>query len=82
MVGRKMHSLLRLGLVLVLPVIIELLQYLLHFNSFDADDAVFSFLGGLIGMLGFVIFNAMFQKTTGKNFDGSEIEKDYYGRRI
>ena len=68
--------------LLVLPVIVEQLQYLLKFNSFDMDDIIFSFLGGLIGMLLFVIFNALFQKTTGKNFDGSEVEKDYYGRRI
>lgn len=82
MVGRRLHSLLRLGLVLFLPVLVELLQFLLGINSCDADDAVFSFLGGLIGMLIFVIFNTVFQKTTGKNFDGSEIERDYYGRRI
>ena len=82
MTGRKIHSLLRLGLVLVLPVIVEILQYILKFNSFDTDDIIFSFLGGLFGMLLFVVFNALFQKTTGKNFDGSEIEKDYYGRRI
>lgn len=82
MVGRKLHSLLRLGLVLFLPVLVELMQFLLKFSSCDADDAVFSFLGGLIGMLLFVIFNALFQKTTGKNFDGSEVERDYYGRRI
>lgn len=82
MVGRKIHSLLRLGLVMVLPVVVELLQYFLKFNIFDMDDIVFSVLGGLIGMLTFVIFNAIFQKTTGKHFDGSEVEKDYYGRRI
>lgn len=82
MIGRKIHSLLRLGLMLVLPVSVELLQYILRFNSFDTDDIIFSFLGGLIGMLLFVIFNALFQMTTGKNFDGSEMEKDYYGRRI
>lgn len=82
MIGRKIHSLLRLGLVLLLPVLVELLQYLLGISSLDADDAVFSFFGGIIGMLAFVIFNALFQKTTGKNFDGSEIERDYYGRRI
>jgi glycopeptide antibiotics resistance protein len=82
MAGRRIHSLLRLGLVLVFPLIVELLQYILKFNTFDMDDAIFSFLGGLFGMLLFVIFNALFQKTTGKNFDGSEIEKDYYGRRI
>ena len=82
MAGRKLHGILRLGLVLVFPIAVELLQYLLKFNSFDADDVVFLFLGGLIGMFGFVVFNAIFQKTTGKNFDGSEIERDYYGRRV
>lgn len=82
MAGRKLHSLFRLGLVFVFPMLVELLQYLLKFNSFEADDVAFSFLGGLIGMLGFVVFNAIFQKATGKNYDGSEIERDYYGRRI
>lgn len=80
--GRKLHSILRLMLVLMLPLLVELLQLLFRLNSCDADDVVFSFLGGLIGMLSFVIFNMLFQKTTGKNFDGSEIEKDYYGRKI
>lgn len=82
MAGRKLHSLFRLGLVLALPMSIELLQYILKFNSFDADDVTFSFLGGLLGILCFVIFNGLFQKTTGKNFDGSEPERDYYGRKI
>lgn len=82
MVGRKLHSLLRLILVLLFPLLLELLQLVLHLNSCDADDVVFAFLGGLIGMLGFVIFNGLFQKTTGKNFDGTEIERDYYGRKI
>ncbi len=82
MAGRKLHGLFRLGLVFAFPMVIELLQYILKLNSFDADDIAFSFLGGLIGILCFVIFNALFQKTTGKNFDGSELERDYYGRRI
>ena len=82
MVGRKLHSVLRLGLVLMLPLLVELWQYVFKFHSCDADDAIFAFLGGLFGMLLFVIFNALFQKTTGKNFDGSEVERDYYGRRI
>ena len=82
MVGRRIHSVLRLGLVLFLPVVVELLQFVFRFGLCDADDALFSFLGGLMGMLGFVIFNLLFQKATGKNFDGTEIEKDYYGRRL
>lgn len=82
MVGRKLHSLLRLGLVLFLPIVTELLQYLFSVNSFDMDDMIFAFLGGMIGIVSFVVFNVVFQKTTGKNFDGSEVERDYYGRRI
>ena len=82
MVCRKLHSLFRLLLVLLIPVLVELLQYVLKYNSCSADDMLFSFLGALIGMLMFVVFNTLFQKTTGKNFDGSEIDRDYYGRRI
>ena len=82
MVGRKLHSLVRLALVFVLPLLIELFQFLFRWGVCDADDAVFSFLGGMVGMVCFVIFNALFQKTTGKHFDGSEVERDYYGRRI
>lgn len=82
MVCRKLHSLFRLFLVLLLPVLVELLQYVLKYNSCNADDVIFSILGALIGMLIFVVFNTLFQKTCGKNFDGSEIDRDYYGRRI
>lgn len=82
MVGRKLRNLVRLLLVLLLPVLAELLQYVLSFSSCDADDAIFSFLGGLLGMLIFVVFNRLFQNTTGKNFDGSEIDRDYYGRKL
>lgn len=82
MAGRKLHSLLRLGLVLFLPIVTEVLQYLFSLNSLDMDDMIFAFLGGMIGIVGFVLFNAVFQKTTGKNFDGSDVERDYYGRRI
>jgi len=82
MVGRKLHGLVRLMLVMILPVLAELFQYVLKYSTCDADDAIFSFLGGLLGMLMFVVFNVLFQKTVGKNFDGSEIDRDYYGRRI
>lgn len=82
MAGRKLHSLLRLGLVLLLPVVAEIVQYMLSLHSLDVDDVIFAFLGGMIGIVCFVAFNAIFQKTTGKNFDGSDVERDYYGRRL
>lgn len=82
MVCRKLHAVANLLLLLILPVVVELLQYILAWNSCDVDDMVFSFLGGLIGMMCFVVFNAIFQRTTGKNYDGSEVDRDYYGRRL
>ena len=82
MVCRKLHSVLRLLFVFLLPLLLELLQLLLGFNTCSVDDVIFSLLGGLIGMLFFVIFNGMFQRIIGRNFDGSEVERDYYGRKI
>lgn len=82
MVCRKLHGMIHLLLVLVIPAAVELLQYLLQWNSFAMDDVIFSLLGGLLGLLCFVGFNLLFQQTTGKNFDGSEVDRDYYGRKI
>ncbi|MBO5353574.1 MAG: VanZ family protein [Lachnospiraceae bacterium] len=82
MVCRKLHGIVHLLLVLVFPAVVELLQYLLKWNSFIVDDIIFSLLGGLLGLLCFVGFNLLFQQTTGKNFDASEVDRDYYGRKI
>ncbi len=82
MVCRKLHGIVHLLLVLVIPAVVELVQYLLRWNSFVMDDVIFSLLGGLLGLLCFVGFNLLFQQITGKNFDGSEVDRDYYGRKI
>ena len=63
MVCRKLHSVLRLLFVFLLPLLLELLQLLLGFNTCSVDDVIFSLLGGLIGMLFFVIFNAVPRKS-------------------
>lgn len=82
MAGRKLHGVIHLLLVLVTSAVIEVLQYVLHWNSFRIDDIIFSLLGGILGLLLFAGFNLLFQETTGKNFDGSEVDRDYYGRKI
>lgn len=82
MVCRKLHGVFRLVLLLIVPLLVEVLQFVFRLNSCDADDVVFAFLGGLVGMLAFLIFNKLFQSFTGKNFDASEVDKDYYGRKI
>ena len=82
MVCRKLAVLLRVVLLLVLPVLVELIQFITGRSSCDADDVVFCFFGGLIGMLCFLVFNRLFQTIVGRNFDGSEVERDYYGRKL
>lgn len=82
MVCRKLHGIVHLVLVLIIPAAVEVLQFLLNWNSFMVDDIIFSLLGGLLGLLCFVGFNLLFQHTTGKNFDASEVDRDYYGRKI
>ena len=82
MVCRKLHGVLRLTLLLIVPLLIEVLQFVLRLNSCDADDVIFAFLGGLIGMVSFLVMNKMFQSFTGRNFDASEVDKDYYGRKL
>ena len=82
MVCRKLMGLLRVLLLLVVPVLVELLQFMTRRGSCDADDVMFGFLGALFGMLFFFLFNWMFQSIVGRNFDGSEVERDYYGRKI
>lgn len=79
---RKLHGLVKLLFVFLFPLFLELVQYILAWNSCDADDLIFSFLGGLIGLVCFAAFNAFFQRITGKNYDGSEVDRDYYGRRL
>lgn len=82
MICRKLHGLLRLFLLIFLPFFVEILQYVFRWGACDMDDAVFAILGALIGMVGFFLFNMLFQQFTGKNFDASEVDRDYYGRKI
>lgn len=82
MVGRKLHGALRVLLLAAFPMLLELLEMLLGISNFDMDDVIFSFLGSLLGMIAFFVFNTLFQNITNRNFDGSEINRDYYGRKI
>lgn len=82
MVCRKLHGMLRIVLLFLLPAVLELLQLVLHRGTCDMDDIIFRLLGSLLGLLAFLAFDALFQHFTARHFDGSEISRDYYGRRI
>lgn len=82
LIGQRFHVLLRLLLLALLPAVIELVQLTLHLNRCDVDDFLFAFIGGLVGMLLFFLFNELFLLFTTRNYDGSEPDRDYLGRRM
>lgn len=82
MVCRKLHGILRVILLLFLPAVLEAVQLFFGWGTCDVDDVIFRFIGSLLGLIGFLVFDAMFQHFTARHFDGSEINRDYYGRKI
>lgn len=82
LIGQRIPVLLRLLLLVLLPAFIELAQLILHLNRCDVDDFLFAFIGGLVGMLLFFLFNELFLLFTTRNYDGSEPDRDYLGRRM
>lgn len=82
LVGRKLHGVLRVVLLVLLPILLEAIQLVLRFGTCDVDDVLFRFVGSLLGFIGFLLFDGAFQHFTARHFDGSEIDRDYYGRKI
>lgn len=82
LVCRKLHGVLRLLLLLFLPALLEMIQLLFHWGTCDMDDIIFRFIGSLFGFISFLIFDAAFQHFTARHFNGAEINRDYYGRKI
>lgn len=82
MAGRKWSGILKMLLLLLLPVGTELLQLVCHLGTCDADDMIFRYIGSLLGFLAFLLFDTLCQHFTARHFDGSEINRDYYGRKI
>lgn len=59
---------LRFVFLLLLPVIIELLQFILIPTRCDIDDIIYGLIGGLFGALWFYLNNFIFRMISGKNF--------------
>ena len=73
---------LRFFIILLFPIALEIIKFFTSNGFCDIDNIIFGFLGALFGMFGFLGFNELFCYFVGKNFDGSEINRDYYGRKI
>ncbi len=65
---RKQGKPIRLAALLVLPILIELFQYILIPGRFDIDDIIYALLGGILGSLLFYLCNLIVRAITGRDF--------------
>ncbi len=72
---RRQPRLLRFISLLILPIILEVLQYITIPNRFDIDDIVYAIIGGVLGSILFYLSNYIFRSITGNNYLAKD--KDY-----
>lgn len=65
---RHTNKLIRLFVVLALPILAEVIQYLTRVNTINIDDVIYGFLGGISGQLLFFLLNALFLAIKGEEF--------------
>lgn len=65
---RNKSKLVRLLILLMLPSIIEVVQYFIIPARSDIDDVIYAFIGGSLGGLWFYITNSIYRAVSGKNF--------------
>lgn len=82
MAAAKLPAAVRIALLAVLPAAIEAVQFVFRLNRCDIDDFIFAFIGSLLGMLGFLLFNSLFLHFTGKHYNGKSADREYYGRKV
>ncbi len=81
MLGRNLFAMVRFIIIILFPIGLEAVRFFIS-GGCDVDNVIFGFLGTLFGMFLFFVFNELFCYFVGKNFDGSDINRDYYGRKI
>jgi glycopeptide antibiotics resistance protein len=65
---RRQGRLPRFFALLMLPFIIEVLQYIFIPSRCDIDDLIYAVLGGLIGSFSFFLMNVLFHVFSGRDF--------------
>lgn len=64
----RQERLIRFSSLLILPFIIELLQYFMIPARCDIDDLIYAFIGGLFGCMFFHLTNVIFKGFSGNDF--------------
>lgn len=67
-ITRRQSRILRFILLLSVPFVLELIQYFIAPDRCDIDDIICAFLGGLLGVICFVLMNTIFRAISGKDF--------------
>lgn len=65
---RRKPKTIRFISLLILPIMIELLQYIFVPARSDIDDIIYALIGGILGALMFHLTNVIFRAVSGKNF--------------
>ncbi len=79
---RRQSRLLRFIALLIIPTILELIQYIIIPNRCDIDDVIYAIIGGILGSILFYLINFIFRSITGKNFLAKETDYPYANSRL
>lgn len=76
LVMRNQKRLFRYSMLLILPLLIETLQYFIIPQRFDIDDLIYGLLGGFLGCFIFFLTNIIYRVFSGNDF----LSRDSYYR--
>jgi glycopeptide antibiotics resistance protein len=79
---RKHRKPIRLAALLVLPLLIEIFQYIIIPGRFDIDDIIYALIGGILGSLLFCLCNLIVRAVTGRDFLSKDSDYPYSSSRI
>lgn len=79
---RKQGKPIRLAALLVLPLFIEIFQYIIIPGRFDIDDIIYALIGGILGSLLFCLCNLIVRVITGRDFLSKDSDYPYSNSRI
>jgi len=65
---RRQTRLMRFFALLILPCVLETLQFFIIPSRCDIDDIIYALIGGILGSLSYYLLNIIFHAFTGKDF--------------
>jgi glycopeptide antibiotics resistance protein len=79
---RRQARLPRFIVLLIVPVVLEVIQYFIIPIHCDIDDAIYAIIGGILGSSLFYLSNLIFRSITGKNFLAKEADYPFANSRL